>query len=357
MSAKTQKIEKLDKNFAAKPAGPKMRWADIRRFNLQGKGYGDTEHFYDRLPARAKGVVRDPVWELGHHSAGMAVEFITDAKTIAARWTLRRKNLAMNHMPATGVSGLDLYIRRGRQWRWVGIGRPADVSNEVALATGLAGRSARYRLYLPLYNGVESVEIGIPYGAKLSPAPADKHKPILFYGTSIVHGGCASRPGMAYPAILGRWLGRSHINLGFSGNGQMEPEVAELLADLDPAVYVLDALPNIGEPLVTQRVAPFVRILRAKRPKTPVVMVENITYPAVEFVRGRRDRIRQTNRAHLRAYRKLLKEGVKGLIYVPGGDLLGHDGEATVDGTHPTDVGFLRMAGVLEPYLRRALVR
>jgi hypothetical protein len=123
-STRKQDLRKLDRSFAAPRPEGDLSWHDIRQFGLEGKGWPDTEHFYDRLPAKAKGVVREPVWELGHHCAGLCVRFVSDAPQIAARWTVRFNNLAMDHMPATGVSGLDLYVKTAGQWRWAGVGRP-----------------------------------------------------------------------------------------------------------------------------------------------------------------------------------------------------------------------------------------
>ena len=186
-------------------------------------------------------------------------------------------------MPATGVSGLDLYVKtESGPWRWVAVGQPQDASTStVTLVSGLPEGKREFLLYLPLYNGVSAVEIGIPGDRKLekgAPRPASHRPPIVFYGTSITQGGCASRPGMAHTAILGRRLDRPVINLGFSGNGLMEPEMATLLAELDPAVYVLDCLPNMTAELVTERVEPFVRTLRKARPSTPIVLAEDRTY-------------------------------------------------------------------------------
>src|SRR5262249_29415705 len=150
-----------------------------------------------------------------------------------------------------------------------------------------------YLLYLPLYNGVKSVEVGVPKGAaltKASPRPADHAKPLVFYGTSITQGGCASRPGMVHTAILGRRLERPVINLGFSGNGRMEREMAELLAELAPAVYVLDCLPNMDAALVAQRVEPFVRTLRKARPDTPILLVEDRSYTTAFLLDGPKQR-------------------------------------------------------------------
>ncbi len=351
-------IEKLDPNFAAKDTSGEWLWYDAEKLSVEGKGFADTDRFYDRLPARAKGAVPDPVWSLSRHSAGICVRFCTDAEKIGARWKLLNSNLAMPHMPATGVSGLDLYVNDNGVWRWIGNGRPSEQTTQATLAAGIPKGMHEYMVYLPLYNGTESLEIGVAPMATLSKAaarPAGKDKPILFYGTSITQGGCASRPGMAYPAILGRRLERPVINLGFSGNGKLDAELGKLIAEVDVAAYVLDCVPNMSPDMVTERTEPFVTALRAARPDTPIVLVENITYQAGAFLPGSKAAYVDKNVALRAAYERLTEKGVTGLSYVPGETLLGSDGEATVDGTHPTDLGFQRMADALEPVLRKVL--
>ncbi|MBN1475430.1 SGNH/GDSL hydrolase family protein [Candidatus Sumerlaeota bacterium] len=334
-------------------------WTDALDIGLENQGWTDTANPYDRYPARAEGVVREPVWELAHHSAGLAVRFVTDSPSIHARWTLRNENLAMFHMPATGVSGLDLYARDGDIWRYVGIARPRhSPTNEVTLIEDIPSGPHEYLMYLPLYNGVRGLEIGIAEGARIAPAPPrpESHtQPLCFYGTSITQGGCASRPGMAYAAILGRRLGREAINLGFSGNGKMEPEVADLLAELDPAVYVLNALPNMEVEMVDERVVPFVHTLRATHPDTPIVLIENFIYQGAWFEAELAEEIREKNEALHRAFDALVAEGVTGIHLVESANLLGHDGEPAVDGVHLTDLGFFRMADSMEPILRDIL--
>jgi hypothetical protein len=225
--------------------------------------------------------------------------------------------------------------------------------NEAQLVQGLPRERRDYRLYLPLYNGVSEIEIGLDSEATLV-ARAPRPRPVVVYGTSIVNGGCASRPGMAYPAILGRILDRPMINLGFSGNGKMELALARLLAELDASVYVLDCLPNMNDVMVTERVAPFVRELRATR-REPIVLVENIVYQH-GWIDGSGPRwSEQKNRALRDAVEGLQAEGIRDLRYVSADRLLGDDGEATVDGTHPTDLGFQRMAEAIAPTLRAAL--
>ncbi|MDD4102884.1 MAG: SGNH/GDSL hydrolase family protein [Kiritimatiellae bacterium] len=336
-----------------------VRWHDIRQLGVEGQGWTDVASPYDRLPQKAKGVVRDAVWNLSRDSAGMAVRFITDATKIHARWALTKANLAMPHMPATGVSGLDLYARDSRGvWRWVANGRPTGQTNTIVLVEGIKPGSREYLLYLPLYNGVTSVEIGVP-GSHLivrAPAyPAERAKPVVFYGTSITHGACASRPGMAYTAILGRWHNRPVINLGFSGNGRMEPEVAALLAELDPAVYVIDCCPNLPGEQTAVLARPLVEQLRKARPDVPIVLAEDRRYGNSWIIPGKAARNDGSHAALKAAYTAMVADGITGLHYIPGDTQLGDDDEATVDSSHPNDLGFYRQAQAFDRILRPLL--
>ncbi|HBE03201.1 MAG TPA: hypothetical protein DC049_12110, partial [Spirochaetia bacterium] len=236
---KAVKIEEIDTAMKGVKAQDGLKWTDCAGLTIEGRGFTDTEIFYDRFPLRARETVDNNVWNLSRHSAGMAVRFITTARSISARWKLRNNSLAMPHMPATGVSGLDLYIKSGTQWRWMGSGRPLKFPLcEAELAKIPVSGENEFILYLPLYNGVEQVEIGVPADADIRPASA-RGRPVVFYGTSILQGGCASRPGMAFPAMLGRRLDLPVINLGFSGNGRMQPEVISLIAEIDASAFVL----------------------------------------------------------------------------------------------------------------------
>jgi lysophospholipase L1-like esterase len=310
------------------------------------------------LPAKAEGIVRPPVWSLSHHSAGIAVRFKTDATKIHAKWSLLFSSLAMVHMPATGVSGLDLYVKtKDGRWRWLSGGRPTKFpENRATLANGIPDGTREYLLYLPLYNGVTSVAIGIPKQSQIwRVEQAADVKPLVFYGTSITQGGCASRPGMVHTAILGRRLNHPVINLGFSGNGRMEQELAELLAELDVAAYVIDCLPNIVAKEVAERTEPLVRTLRKAKPSTPILLVEDRSYTDSFLVTSKRHRNEQSRAALLAAFKRLQADGVEDLYYLEGEHQLGDDGEATVDSSHPTDLGFVRMADAFEPVLRKML--
>ena len=331
-------------------------WHAVGPEHIEGQGWRDTARPFDRLPARAESVVREPVWNLSRQSAGLLVRFETDAPAIHARYALTSDRLAMPHMPATGVSGLDLYGRDAQgNWRWAAVVRPTTQEIETSVAEGLAPGGRAYTLYFPLYNGVHRLELGVPEGAAFAFVPPRTDRPVVCYGTSILHGACASRPGMAWPAILGRRLDRPVINLGFSGNGRMEPEVGALLAELDPSVYVIDCLPNLDAERVAARTEPLVRQLRAAHPETPIVLVEDRTYADAAFRPARRRRNETSRDAFRQAYARLLLAGVPHLAYVVGAGILGTDGEATTDGSHPNDLGMMRYADTLEPVVRRAL--
>ena len=339
-------------------AETKATWTDAAELTLHGRGWVDSLSPYDRFPGRAGEIVRPPVWALSRDAAGLYVDFITDSPRVAARWSLTRERIGMAHMPATGVSGLDLYVWDARElrWRWLANGRPtAYPENEVTLVNNLPVKERQYRLYLPLYNGIASLAIGTDGGVR--DAGPDPRKPVVIYGTSITQGASASRPGMAYPALLGRQLGRNVINLGFSGNARGEPEVAELLAELDPAVFVLDPLPNMSGPTVTPLLDEFITILRRKHPRTPIVLVESIVYANAHLVSSRESRHTDSSRQLREVWEARVEAGDRNLFLVAADQLLGADGEDTVDGTHPTDLGFHRMAEGLFPVIRRLLDR
>jgi lysophospholipase L1-like esterase len=339
---------------AAAPQG--TEWRDAAQFDVEGRGWTETEGPWDRLPARAKGVVPPSVWDLSKHSAGICVRFRASGR-IFVRWSLASGNLAMQHMPATGVSGVDLYARgpRGR-WLYIGNGRPElHEGNVASFYTGAASGSLREcLLYLPLYNGTAKVEIGVPPGSRVEKAgsrPGSKSRALVVYGTSIVQGGCASRPGMAWPAIVGRMLDRPVVNLGFSGSGRMEPQVAGCLAELDPAAFVVDCLWNmtdLDDRMLTERIETLVRTLRKAHPDTPIVLVgQSNIHPEAH----------PTHASQLQeeAAGRLRDGGMRRVYLVPGAILLGKDGEGTVDGVHPSDLGMQRQAEALAPILARIL--
>lgn len=340
-------------------AGQNLDWHDVTQWGVEGRAWTDAERlqWFDRLPAAAEKTVTPAVWSLSRDSAGMMVRFKTDATAIHVHYKLRKAQLGMPHMPATGVSGVDLYARdAGGKWRWVQVTRPATQEVRAEIIKGLAPGFREYAAYLPLYNGVESLEIGVPRGATFE-GLAPRAKPIVFYGTSITHGACASRPGMVHTAILGRRFDHPIVNLGFSGNGRMDAAVGEFLTQIDAAAYVIDCLPNMKPSDVTAKCVPLVKQLRAARPDTPIVLVEDRRMTN-SWIIPASTTFHDENHAALRAaFQTLQKEGVKNLHYIPGDHLYGDDAEGATDASHANDLGFMRQTDVMEPILRAALRR
>ncbi len=338
------------------PTAAEILWHDTTTWEIEGKGWADTTRRFERLPPRAQSVVPDVIWDLSRSSAGLCLHFATDSQRIHARYDLLHPTISMPHMPATSHSGLDLYgADTDGRMRWVGAAQPTGQHVDAVLADGLAPGRRDYTLYLPLYNSPEILHIGVDAGAVLKPQPRRTEKPILFYGTSIMHGASASRTGMGIPAILGRRLRRPFINLAFSGNGRMEPAVADLLAELDPCLFVVDCLPNMTAAEITERTVPLVERIRQDRPQTPILLVEDRTYGNTRFFPAKMERHRSSRAALRAAWHELTAQGSGNLHYLDGDGLLPDDGEATVDSSHPTDLGMVAYADAYEAAIRPIL--
>jgi hypothetical protein len=355
-----QEISKLDPAMAGnRKAASELVWHDVTEWGVEGRILPDAprERWFDRFPVSAKATVTPNVWNLSRDSAGMMVRFRTDATELHLHYRLSKDRLAMAHMPATGVSGIDLYARdQDGQWKWVQVTRPDKQEMKVEMVKGLAPGLREYAAYLPLYNGVEFLKIGVGGKVVFERLPP-RDQPLVFYGTSITHGACASRPGMVHTAILGRRLDMPVVNLGFSGNGRMDTAVGEYLAQLDAAVYVIDCLPNMQPADVTAKCVPLVKLLKAARPQTPVVLVEDRRFTN-DWITPLKRQFHTENHAALRAaYEELLGEGIRGLFYIPGDHLYGDDTEGATDASHANDLGFMRQADIFEPVLREALGR
>lgn len=326
-------------------------WYDGNLFPLLGKTCDSTETRYERLPATLKEVSRPPVWHLGKNSSGLALRFRSNSTQISARWNLL-EDVNMNHMTDTGIKGLDLYAWNGREWQFVNSGRPTAKENEQVIISSMTPLEREFMLYLPLYDGVTAISIGVDSLATITSPVIDipsRNKPVICYGTSITQGGCATRPGMSYTNILGRMINREVINLGFSGNGQLDYEIAELISQrTDAGLYILDFIPNVNMEQIREKTVRFVEILRKDNIEIPVLFVESITFAHSFYDRYIFDAVAEKNRALKEEVEKLRAAGHENIYYLSTVDLIGNDGEATVDGIHLTDLGFLRLAKELE---------
>ena len=343
--------------------GADIKWHSADSLPLINKGVDDacTSSRYQRLPDSLKSKVkRDAVYYLGTQPAGMAIRFASDAPAIHVKWNSVYK-VEMNHMTPTGVRGLDLYtLLPDSTWTFVNSARPDiwNKSTETRVIGNMDSVMREYMLYLPLYDGIDSLYIGID-GDHILKAPAialpEVEKPVVFYGTSLLQGACSSRPGMAHTNQLCRRLNRQMINFGFSGNGQLDLEVAEVMAAIpDPSMYVLEFVPNVNEEQIDTLMVPFVEILEKAHPGIPILFVEDPQFPHARFDHKMRHEVDYRNFLMKQKYDQLAAR-YPNFYFLPSADMTGHDNEAYIDGIHFTDLGFIRYSDTLEPIMRAIL--
>lgn len=317
---------------------------------VQNQAYGDEiDKTYYRMPDRAKQSVRKDVWDLSRNSAGLAVYFSSDADQFKIRYVVTGGK-AMSHMPATGVSGIDLYRvdGKGDTDRCVGywsFGDTVSYSIRNTVPDHHKGEPYDFRLYLPLYNTVEWLEIGIPEGAKLTFMPAEKEKPVVVYGTSIAQGACASRPGMCWTNIVQRELDMPLVNFGFSGNGRLEPEVLDFMNEIDSRLFILDCLPNLD----TEKEADVEMLLRnaieqlRKKGDISILLVDHIGFSNIATDSVRKINVAKLNRVNKRVFEDLKKRGVRNLHHLAE-EQMGLKQDDWVDDIHPSDLGMRKQA-------------
>ena len=331
------------------------RFVDAAEFPLLGKATQQTFTRYERLPDSCQTVSREKLWYLGRNSAGLAIRFRSNSTQITARWETRN-NFRMNHMTPTGICGLDLYCLDGERWRFAGSGRPYDKLSTATIVRNMTPEMREYLLYLPLYDGPISLEIGVDSLALIEqPQVALPHrqKPILFYGSSILQGGCATRPGMAHTNILERRLQRECINLGFSGNALLDMEIADLIASVDAAMYILDFLPNASVQQMDERAVKFINKVRAAHPDAPILLVEDPRYTHSWLDQKMAEEIRSKNAKIHKIHEQLKLQGDRNIHLLTSELMIGTDDEACVDGIHFTDLGFMRYADLLQPLIEK----
>lgn len=323
---------------------------------LQNQGFTlEIGKTYYRLPDRAEGKVTDPLWKLSRNSAGLALEFLTNADQIKFEYEVSEP-LDMPHMPSTGVSGVDLYSLDGdnnwkRHWGGYSFG---DTVTYTFTSTGdtfghsTKGRNRLYRVYLPLFNTVKWLKVGVPEGSDFKFVEKSAVKPVVIYGTSIAHGACASRPGMAWANLLNRNIGLPVVDLGFSGNGKLAPEMIDFVNEVDAQLYILDCLPNLvwkSDEEIKALATAAVKQIRAQH-STPILLVEHIGQSNMYTNEAVYNMVNTLNRGLRDAFDSLKAEGVQNLYYLSKEEI-GMTPDDYVDYIHPSDLGQQRQAAAV----------
>ena len=343
-----------------------FRYEDASKFRIINKGWDNTSEPYTRLPQSYMDSCRkDQSW-LYNHSSGIAVRFATNSKRIAAQWNLKN-NFHMQHMAMTGIKGTDLYYLNDEtgKWEYVNTARPqeknfkADSIQSKLYVENLDGEMHEYMIYLPLYDGINWLQIGVDSTAQLLPPQVDNPRSmgkIIIYGTSIQQGGCASRTGMVSSAMIQRDFNLECVNLATSGQARMDFYIAEAMASIEDAIcFVLDPVPNCTKDRCDTATYDFVKILRTLRPEVPIIMVDGLIYPYARYDSSLAEYLPQKNEGFRRGYEQHKAENLNGMYYMTWEGQTGPDMEGTVDGIHMTDYGFRAYADLLEVVLKEAL--
>lgn len=321
---------------------------------LHGQGWqNELKGSYHRIPARMESKLLAGLWNLSTNSAGEKLVFRTTSPNIYVRYVTTSNSFSMRHMPSTGMSGVDLYAVDAHG-KWTNCNPKFNYSfgdtckysyknltyREQAASNG---KGYEFHLYLPLYNGVKWLSIGVEEGSLMYFEKPTQEKPIVIYGTSIAQGACASRPGMAWTNIVERTLEHPILNLGFSGSAHMEPEMQDLLNEVDASLFILDNMENMKAENVYESSLHCCHLLRASHPSTPILLVEHSGQPdgviSEESVTGPAE----INAELKKVYQTLQKEGMKQLYYLTMEEI-GLDTESFVEGVHPNDYGMMKNA-------------
>lgn len=339
-----------------------LRFVNAMQFRMINYAFEKT--LDTRIPRWLEDSVRPELRERARHTAGKAFRFRTDSRAVAVRYELLY-NAHMMHMADTGIKGTSLYIWDDdtHSWQFVNCNRPnadkSDVVQRKVMVDRLDGKMHEYMLYLPLYDGVKWLEIGVEKTATLTGPVMNsprQGKKFVFYGTSILHGGCASHPGMVATSIIQRDLDIECVNIGISGEGKMDYCMARAMATIpDVAAYILDPVPNCTKDMCDTLTYEFVNILRRARPDVPIIMVEGQMYSYAKYSGFYSQYLPQKNYEFHKNYLRLRAENPKNLYYVDCKNLYGPNNDGSVDGIHLTDLGFWYYAQKLEPYLKAIL--
>lgn len=314
------------------------------------KVYGLVPGKYCRVPDSVLALMSEGLKGLSIQTSGGRIRFNTNSEKLVVLLEVLDEP-AMAHMPSSGSSGLDFFEGTGKDMKYIATRQPACGQKKLEAEVMLSSGDKTVTIYLPLYNGVRSLQIGVENGASVTaPPPYTNEKPIVFYGSSITQGGCATRTSNCYCAMLARQFDSDFINLGFSGSAQGEQYMAEYIAGLEMSCFILDYDHNAPTAEHLRKThLPFIKTILEKQPKLPIIMLSK---PDTNFTENDLER----REIVFESYMWMITNNYEA-TFVDGGLLFGTAGRdcCTVDGCHPNDLGFYRMAQAVIPALGKAL--
>ncbi|MCC8424581.1 SGNH/GDSL hydrolase family protein [Mucilaginibacter sp. UR6-11] len=323
-------------------------YTDAATLYMSGKPF-NTVNPYQRVDTARYPALPAPVKRLLTHSAGLAVCFTSNSTSISAKWCIN-KPLAYANMTTINSQGLNLYVQKNGKWQFAGVAKPGNKKcTQALIVENMEKGDKKFLLYLPTYNELNSLEIGVERGCTIKSMPGAFKKRVAVYGSSVTQGASASRSGLAYPAVLSRHLGYDFINIGMSGSAKMEPAVVAMVNDVEADAYLLDCIPNASVQQIKDRTLNMVMAIQKAHPGKPIILLNSISREQgfVDMKMGAT--VIAQNRATDSIANILLKKHTKDFYFIDVKNFFGDDHEASTDYAHPNDLGFYRFVQKLEP--------
>lgn len=319
-----------------------MQYVDASTLNICGYTLKSESKPYARFDKTKHKLPNKHIEGMSQYSTGLYVMFSTDSRNISAKWSWEKRGLGNNMTPIL-QRGLDLYIEKYGKWYFAGVGRPSGNYEKCAstwkIAKNMPEGTKKCMLYLPAWCEVTSLQLGIDEGTSIGAIDSPFSYKILTLGSSVTHGASASRPGMTYTARMSRMTGFDFINFGFSGECKLQPEFATILANLDVDAFLFDAFSNPTPAEIRKNLEPFIQTVTAAHPGKPLIFMQTHMREDAMF-NEKWLAFNIERRATVRELMPQMVKKYKNVYFLDAENITSDINEGTIDGAHPTDLGF-----------------
>ena len=335
----------------------KLDWVDGTSLNICGHTIRNAENPYSRLDAKQYGFENNAIIRYSRYPSGVYVMFKTNSSQVAVDWTLASPKVRDNMTPIVQL-GVDLYVKQNGEWRFCSVGRvsakPEVTTYKKTLVRNMNNSEKEFMLYLPLWNEVTELKIGVDSDSYIIATPSPYKQRVVTYGTSTLHAASPSRPGMAPLARMSRMLGVDFVNFSYSGQGKMEPESAAVLADCETDAIICYCFGNTTPTEIEERIDNFTEQLVKAHPDKAIIFLPPFLYNPLnvnlvkhEFSIKKRETIARKMAVLTKKY--------KNVYYIDIPDACGPDNDASIDNSHPNDLGFDRILQNYAPKIAKIL--
>ena len=334
-----------------------QKFVDASTLNVCGQTLKSESNPFSRFDPTKYPLPNKHTVQMSTYSTGMYIMFSTDSKNITAKWKWVKRGLGNNMTPIL-QRGLDLYIEKDGKWFFVGVGRPSGNQEKCEstwkLAKNMPEGTKKCMLYLPVWSEVTELQLGIDENSSIAPIESPYRYKVLTHGSSITHGASASRPGMTYAARMSRYLGFEFTNFGFSGECKLQPEFAKIIAETEADAYMFDAFSNPSAKEIRERLEPFIKTITEAHPDKPFIFLQTHMREDTLFDEKWLS-FNLERRATVRELMPLMEKKYKNVYFLNAENITSSDYDGTVDGAHPTDLGFDNFIKTYLPRVKKIL--